>query len=1000
VHVDDSTCADASSHDVAITLLGGFAIAIHGEPLTDVHWRLRKARDLVKLLALAPAHRLHREQLMEALWADRDPAAAANNLNQVVHAARRVLGAAAIELRDELLTLHATVDVDDFERAADHAIGTGSPGAHGAALALYGGELLPEDRYEDWTIERRERLEQLRAELESSSAGAYSARHLRRLPEPSSSFIGREHELHELTALARDTRLLTLAGAGGCGKTRLALELARRSEERYEGGVAFVELAGVDDEAQIAATVASALDIAALPGRSALQTVIDYVAPRALLLVLDNCEHILPGTAALCDALLRAAPGVRLLATTREPLRVAGEVVFRVPSLAIPRPERVSAPAELLRYEAVALFAERAAAAVPGFVLDEENAPDVARICFRLDGLPLAIELAAARLGGLGTSTLADRLDDRFTLLRGGMRTAPSRQQTLLATLEWSHELLAEDERVLLRRLAVFVGGFDLDAAETVCADAELEADTVVDVLARLVEKSLVVASGAGRELRYRLLETVRLYGAERLEAAGEAPELSRRHALWALALAERHGDNPRLDVDASNLRAAHEALSPHERLGYCVALLPFWMRRIDLEEAHRRLTEALAAAPARTELRAEALIAASAIDYRAGALACGASHVEESDQLAQRIGAPRLRWRALQRLGEYAVAWDDSDLAAERFERARALAGREGFAAAEALSIYSIGVARWLSRDLTGTEELLMESLAALRSASAEEPIASPLNIAEVHPGDGVAPLHLRIVFEETLQPFYEISRDAAIGYVLANQATIARLRGEPDRARRLLEEAAAHFARIGDARGEAAVLVRVGHLMLGLDRPDAARRAFEEALRMRRAMADRRGVGIALSGLALAGILSGDHALAARQLEEARELFRGAGDRWGLVSTLWRTADLAVRRGDLEDARAALDDAAAVAGETGRKKWIAVTVAMQAQVAGLSGEYERADTLATEAARDGFAVAPGDGPESVDGHVQSRAAGVQSRRKSASRTNGAANTRTRSKT
>ena len=184
--------------------------------------------------------------------------------------------------------------------------------------------------------------------------------------------------------------------------------------------------------------------------------------------------------------------------------------------MAIPRPERAATPEELLRYEAVALFAERAAAAVPGFALDEENARDVARICFRLDGLPLAIELAAARLGGLGTSTLADRLDDRFRLLQGGTRTAPSRQQTLLATLEWSHELLGEDERVLLRRLSVFAGGFDVDAVETVCADAELAREATVDVLARLVEKSLVAVSG-GRELRYRLLETVRLYAGERL---------------------------------------------------------------------------------------------------------------------------------------------------------------------------------------------------------------------------------------------------------------------------------------------------------------------------------------------------------------------------------------------------------------------------------------------------------------------------------------------------
>jgi predicted ATPase len=969
VQSTDGAHPDSPSHDVAVALLGGFAVAVDGEPLTDVRWRLRKARDLVKLLALAPGHRLHREQLMDTLWPDREPAAAANNLNQVVHAARRVLGARAIELRDELLVLHANVDVDAFEAAADQAGRDGSPAALGAALALYGGALLPEDRYEDWTLERREQLERLREELEESTSAGPADEPTRRLPEPASSFIGREHELRELNALERDTRLLTLAGAGGCGKTRLALELARQAEQRYPNGVAFVELANLSDERQVAAAAAAGLDVAALPGRTPRQALIDYLAPRALLLVLDNCEHVLQAAAALCDELLSAAPGLLIITTSREPLRVGGEVVFRVPSMAIPRPERAATPEELLRYEAVALFAERAAAAVPGFALDEENARDVARICFRLDGLPLAIELAAARLGGLGTSTLADRLDDRFRLLQGGTRTAPSRHQTLLATLEWSHELLGEDERVLLRRLSVFAGGFDIDAVETVCADAKLAREATVDVLARLVEKSLVDVSGR-RELRYRLLETVRLYAGERLEAAGEAAERSREQALWALALAEREGESLRLDAEAANLRVAHDALLPDERLRYCIALLAFWMRRIDLEEAHRRLAAALEAAPERTELRAEALIAISAIDYRSGTLACGMGHVEESLAIAEELDARRAQWRALQRLAEFSVAWDDGELAAERFERARELARDEGLAAAEAVSTYSLGVVRWLVGDLAGAEELLTASLAALRSVDEQERITSPLNIAEVNPGDSVAPLRLRIVFEETLQPFYEISCEVAIGYVLANRATIARLREEPERAGLLLEEAAAHFTRIGDARGEASVLVRRGHHELSLGSTDAARHAFEEALLMRRALADRRGVGIALSGLALVGIISGDHALAARQLEEARGLFRRAGDRWGLVSALWRTADLCVARGDLDDAQAALEEARRVVGATERGKWIDGTVAMQDEVARL-----------------------------LEARVQSAASDVQSARKGGSRTNGRATTKKRSK-
>ncbi len=298
-----------------------------------------------------------------------------------------------------------------------------------------------------------------------------------------------------------------------------------------------------------------------------------------MLLILDNCEHVLSASAALVDTLLRAAPGLTILATSREPLRVGGEVVFRVPSMTIPDPEQHFEPEQLLRYESVRLLSERAKSAVPEFAIDEQNAGDVARICFRLDGLPLALELAAARLGALGTATLAERLDDRFKLLRTGDRAGPTRQQTLAATLQWSHELLEQDEKLLLHRLSVFAGGFDLPAAEHVCPADGLDTAAVADVLARLVEKSLVSVESTSRELRYRLLETVRLYAADLLHAGGESIALAERHASWALALVEREGDSPRLDREEANLRVAHVVLlkrDPSEALAYCIGLTPF----------------------------------------------------------------------------------------------------------------------------------------------------------------------------------------------------------------------------------------------------------------------------------------------------------------------------------------------------------------------------------------------------------------------------------------
>ncbi|HEY6055607.1 MAG TPA: AAA family ATPase, partial [Gaiellaceae bacterium] len=470
--------------DVTVTLLGGFAAAVDGVAVPDSAWRLKKARELVKLLALAPGHRLHREQAMDVLWRDRGPAAAANNLHQAVHVARRALGADAIEVRDELLSLAAAVDVDLLAQAAAVARRLKTAGAYRAALDLYAGELLPENRYDDWAELRREELAALAAELAEESA-ALGAERPFGLPADASSFVGRSRELAELASLLRRTRLLTLSGTGGVGKTRLALELARGAEPSYEAGAALVELAPLADARLVTEAVAAALDVRALPAQELLDAVVDFLAPRALLLVLDNCEHLLAATARLADTLLRAAPELTIVATSREPLRVAGEVVFRVPSLDIPDPEGSLPPARLLECEAVSLFVERAAAGAPGFALDEANAEDVARICFRLDGLPLALELAAGRVGALGPAAISERLDDRFRLLRTSSHAAPTRQQTLTATLQWSHDLLEPEEAVLFRRLGIFAGGFTLEAVEEVCAGDGLGDHEIADVLAR-----------------------------------------------------------------------------------------------------------------------------------------------------------------------------------------------------------------------------------------------------------------------------------------------------------------------------------------------------------------------------------------------------------------------------------------------------------------------------------------------------------------------------------
>lgn len=362
------------------------------------------------------------------------------------------------------------------------------------------------------------------------------------LPVPLTSFIGRQPEIAEVTALLTETRLLTLTGAGGSGKTRLALQLANALLERYPDGAWFVDLAPLADASLVTQTVAMVLQVREQPNRALLETLVETLRPKQLLLILDNCEHLVTACAQLAETLLQAAPGLQILATSREALAISSETAWRVPGLARPALRPLPPLAELAQFAAVQLFCTRATTVLPTFALTDQNAFPVTQICRRLDGLPLALELAAARIKLLSPAQIAARLDDRFRLLTANSRTASARQQTLRATLDWSYNLLTDPERMLLRRLAIFAGGFTWEAAATIVAMEQdgSTGDHLLDLLGRLVDKSLVVVDRQpGGEVRYRLLETVRQYGWERLVACGEQVPLQRCHAAFYTALAE-----------------------------------------------------------------------------------------------------------------------------------------------------------------------------------------------------------------------------------------------------------------------------------------------------------------------------------------------------------------------------------------------------------------------------------------------------------------------------
>lgn len=383
--------------------------------------------------------------------------------------------------------------------------------------------------------------------VRSHSAGSSFPPHSTNLPRLASSFVGRRAEVAEVAGLVGSSRLVTVVGVGGAGKTRLALQVAQELWDGSGEGVWLVELAALTDPDGVVRAVAAALGITLQPGRSVVGSLVEVLSDQHLLVVLDNCEHVIAACAQLAEAILRACPTVHLLATSREALGVDGERTFRIPPLSLPPPE-IDGMSDLAGSEAAALFAERARVQVAGFAVSDGSAALVGDVCRRLDGLPLAIELAAARLRSMSLTEICGRLDQRFALLTGGSRTALPRQQTLAATVDWSYELLTAAEQAVLRGLSVFVTGFDLEAAESILQSGSPGGTggaggfEVADALGSLVDKSLVVADTSGRVVRYRLLETIRVHAADRLarEDDSEAGRLAAAHADYYLALAER----------------------------------------------------------------------------------------------------------------------------------------------------------------------------------------------------------------------------------------------------------------------------------------------------------------------------------------------------------------------------------------------------------------------------------------------------------------------------
>jgi predicted ATPase/DNA-binding XRE family transcriptional regulator len=687
-----------------------------------------------------------------------------------------------------------------------------------------------------------------RVQPRAPSAATLGAMTRSNVPISASRFVARAGEIERVRELVRESRLLTISGSGGCGKTRLALEVARELEGGFSDGVWLVELAPLADAALVAQTIAATVGIRDEPGRAVLDVLTDYLRSRQLLLILDNCEHLIDACAQVVDTLLRCSARVHILATSRELLGVAGEATWRVASLSVVDP-RVQADGsgdlavQVLASESGRLFVDRARLAVPSFGLIPQNAPVVAQVCRLLDGLPLAIELAAARLSMLSVEQIGARLDQCFHLLTGGSRMALRRQQTLQATIDWSYQLLSEAERSLLRRLAVFAGGWSLEAADAVCADEVRPQEDVFELLSHLVAKSMVLVEEPRENepsvVRYRLLETIRQYAEAKLVEAGEADVARNHHLAWCLRFAagseralrgpERRPWLVRLDRERGNLRAALVwsigGAGPSEvGLELANSLAYYWISDSGLVEGRDWIEKALTVTPgAAVAARTNGLNAAAWLAWRTGDAKRAAERAEQSLALCRAVGDQR------------GTAWALSHLA--------------------------------MSRDIES-------------AVSLGEPMLHAISI------------------------FRTLSDRWATALCLYNLGVNLNRCCEYAAARQALDEAIPLFRGEQDRLMAAHVETQLGVALLAIGQTDEAEALLLRTLSVKQEEGDGRSEGYSLQWLGRLAHTREDLAGASDRYRSALKLYRDAGDRPSIAITLDLFAELALDEGQTERA------------------------------------------------------------------------------------------------
>ena len=740
-----------------------------------------------------------------------------------------------------------------------------------------------------------------------------SAKH--NLPHQLTRFVGRRREIGEIRRLLGNTRLITLTGPGGIGKTRLAVEIAAASQDAYPDGVRLVEFASILDSELVSQTVAFAFGMREERGCSITATLTDHLKEQRLLLVLDNCEHLVGACARLIDALLRSCPDLTILATSRESLAITGEAVFRVPSLRMPDPQRPPDVAELNEHEAVELFVDRARSVKSTFAVADSSAPAFAKLCARLEGIPLAIELAASWVKVLSIEQIAARLNDRLNLLVGGSRTALPRHQTLLAAIDWSYNLLSEAEKILFRRLSVFNGGWTLEAAEIVCAGRDLDRRNVLELLLGLVDKSLVLTDERHGQERYRFMVTLLDYAQRRLMETEETAAICRARAEFFVDLvstgeskllgAEQQHWLERLNTEYDNIRAVLDWTAknhPAMALRLAGALGRFWFLQGYWDEGRRWLAEILAlegplADPA---LRVKAMNAAARLILSQGELAAAHASAEEALRLSRRIGDARQTGEALNSIG--------------------ILAGMQGeHAAARSVLEQSLTIRRELGEPVAVA--LTLNNIGVLASREAEFQTAI-------------------FAFEECLAIFRRVGDKHGIAMALMNRGDVAKRLGDLGEAHALNAEALALSRKMGDRTLLPIALNSLGQVLEKQGKDEAASALQMEALEASKQLGDRRMIASAFLSLGVLAERRGEYPKARSLFEETLAIRRALGDRFEIVVTLNALGRLATCEGQPDAAAALHQEALTISEQLPSKEGIADSLAGLADCARADGD------------------------------------------------------------